>query len=128
MQDAFHITYFQKSVDDKIWLKTYMKLKLTFSCYFYMWIFFALDWVFTEYSWLYNVLPSGIIYQTIPLVYGFNDSVFLPFFFSGLHSRNKEAPRLGMKSGLQLPAYSHSSEGSGPHLRPTPQLTGMLDP
>ena len=40
-------------------------------------------------------------------------------------------PRLEVELEVQLPAYttaSHSSDGSEPHLQPTPQLTAMPDP
>ena len=41
-----------------------------------------------------------------------------------------EVPRLGVKSELQLLAYTtaHGSTRSELHLQPTPQLTAMLDP
>ena len=32
--------------------------------------------------------------------------VFLIFFFSGLHPRHREVPRLGVESELQLPVYT----------------------
>lgn len=59
-----------------------MYLKLIFWCYFYPPMFFAYDWVLTEYSGLYNVLLSGHTksYQTIPLAYVFNNSVFILMF------------------------------------------------
>ena len=52
------------------------------------------------------------------------------FFFLGPHPQHMEGPRLGVESGLQLPAYTTAAAtmGSKPHLRPTPQLTAMLDP
>ena len=57
--------------------------------------------------------------------------LFLSLFFCflGLHSRNMEVPRLGIKLELQLLAYAiaHSTTATA-CLRPTPQLTATLDP
>ena len=51
-------------------------------------------------------------------------------FFVGPHPQHMEVPRRGVKSELQLPAYSysHSNAGSEPHLRPTPQPMATPDP
>ena len=51
---------------------------------------------------------------------------FCYFFFLGLYLLHMEVPRLGVKSELQLPAYSIS--GSKLSLRPTPQLMATPDP
>ena len=50
--------------------------------------------------------------------------VFLPFpvAYGGSQARN---PNRAVAAGL---CQSHSNVGSEPHLRPTPQLTAMLDP
>ena len=50
--------------------------------------------------------------------------ILFVFLFLFLLFRHMEVPRLGVKSELQLPAYTRSEL----HLRPTPQLTAMLDP
>ena len=66
-------------------------------------------------------------------------AVFLCFFFLFLfsfcflesNSQHIEVPRPGIKSDLQLPAYTTAtvtSSGSKPSLETTPQLTAMLDP
>ena len=66
----------------------------------------------------------------------FSASVSFPFFLSFLffsafqgHTCSiwkLEVPRLGVKSELQLPAYSNAR--SEPRLRPTPQPTVTRDP
>ena len=54
---------------------------------------------------------------------------FIVFCFSGPHLRygsSQTRGRIGAAAaGLR---HSHSNTGSGPHLRPTPQLTAVLDP
>ena len=47
---------------------------------------------------------------------------FFVFLFSGPHMQHMEVPRLGVKSELQLPAYTIAIAGSEPHQRSTPQL------
>ena len=46
--------------------------------------------------------------------------------------QHMEVPGLGVKLELQQRAYTattaNSNTGSDPHLRPTPQLTAVLDP
>ena len=86
------------------------------------------------------VYPKLLIYSSslsfpLPLsVHLFSVSVglFLLFYFLflGPHLQHIEVPRLGVKSELQLPAYTTQPQhpGSEPSLRHTPQFTGMLDP
>ena len=52
----------------------------------------------------------------------------LPFFL-GQHPQHMDAPRLGVKSELQLPANATATAnaGSEPCLQPTPQLIATLD-
>ena len=51
------------------------------------------------------------------------------FFFLGLHLQYMEVPRLGVKSELQLPAYTTVTATPAPshYLRPTLQLAAMSD-
>jgi len=49
--------------------------------------------------------------------------IYLFIYFLG---PNMEVPRLGVKSELQLPAYSNA--GSQLPLQPTPYIMAMLDP
>ena len=58
------------------------------------------------------------------------DFFFFFFCFLGLHPQHMEVARLGVKSELQLPAYTTATAttGSEPHLWPTPQLMAPLDP
>ena len=50
--------------------------------------------------------------------------------FLGLHLQHVEVPRLGVRSELQMPAYTTVISNARPELRlsPTPQLMEMLDP
>ena len=55
---------------------------------------------------------------------------FSDFCFLGPHLRHTEVPRLGAELELAAagPCHGHSNAGSKTRLRPTPQLTAMLDP
>ena len=53
--------------------------------------------------------------------------LLLFFCFLGLHPRHMEVPRLGVKSEVQLPAYTTVTWDLS-RLQPTPQLTATLDP
>ena len=55
-----------------------------------------------------------------------NQMVISFFFFLGPHPGHIEVPRLGVKSELQLPAYTTAMVL--PHQQPTPRLTAMPDP
>ena len=57
-------------------------------------------------------------------------NIYIYILFLGLHPWHMGVPRLGSELELQLPAYTyrHSNVGSKPNLRPTPQLTAMMDP
>ena len=52
------------------------------------------------------------------------------FVFLGLYLRHMEVPRLGVKSELQLLAYTTATAlwDLEPCLQPTPQLTATPDP
>ena len=58
--------------------------------------------------------------------------IYLKIFFLGPHLQHMEAPRLRVKSELQLPAIATATLGSEPSLQPTPQLWqwqwGILNP
>ena len=59
-----------------------------------------------------------------------NYSIFF-LLFLGLHLQHREIPKLGVKLGLQLPAYGHSHGNDTtfePHLQPTLHLAVSLDP
>ena len=61
----------------------------------------------------------------------YSDFSFFSFFvFLGPYLWHMEVPRLEVESELQLPGYnhSHSNTESEQCLRPTPQLTAILDP
>ena len=65
------------------------------------------------------------------ILMGENDTmqVFLFVCFLGSHLWHMEVPRLGVKSELQLPAYTTATATPDlSRLRSAPQLTAMLDP
>ena len=65
--------------------------------------------------------------QRTGFIYFYLKKIF--FAILGPHPQHMEAPRLGVESELQLPAYiTVTATGSEPHLRPTPQLTAAPDP
>ena len=70
--------------------------------------------------------PSPNSVQTI-LFYYF---ILFYFVFLVLHPFHMDVPRLGVKYGARAAClcHSHGNMGSKPCLRPTPQLTAMLDP
>ena len=57
-------------------------------------------------------------------------ALILGAFWGGPHTGHMEAPRLGVKSELQLLAYTTATAMQDPsrHLRPTSQLTATPDP
>ena len=65
-------------------------------------------------------LPPGAAH--CPQLCAVSPLPFLFLCFLGLHPQHVEVPRLGVESGLQLPAYT-TATGSKQRLRPTPQLT-----
>ena len=58
-----------------------------------------------------------------------DEKKFFFVFFSGLHPRHMEVPRLGVELELQPLAshHSHSNTRSEPCLQPTPQLMAAPD-
>ena len=64
------------------------------------------------------------------IIVGFFVVFFFFFFFFAPHLWPMEVPRLGVESELEPLAYitATATSGSEPRLRPTSQLTAMLDP
>ena len=54
--------------------------------------------------------------------------IFLFLVYFGPHLWHVQVPRLGVKSELQLPAYTTAMLDPSHHLQPTLQLTAMPDP
>ena len=71
-----------------------------------------------------------VLYITFPgLIYFITAFFFFAFFFLRSHPQHVEAPRLGVKSELQLTAYTTAiAEWDPSCLQSTPQLVVTLDP
>ena len=70
-------------------------------------------------------------YKNIFIVSNEQEGFFFFLVFLGQHLQHMEAPTLGVDLELEPLTYihhSHSNAESGPHLRPTPQLTATMDP
>ena len=72
---------------------------------------------------------TGSFRHYIIKVFSFLFSFFL-FCFLGLHPCHMEVPRLGVKSELQLSAYTTATAtwGEEPRVQPVPQVTATPDP
>ena len=63
-------------------------------------------------------LPAQLSHSQMTLADREGNRIFFVFFFLGPHLQHMEVPRLGVKSELQLPAYTTASNvGSKLHLR-----------
>ena len=79
---------------------------------------------------LFSLALTLTYYKIINLVNSLILFLKIFFFYLEAHPKHMEFSRLGVKSELQLPAYTTAAANTGSelHLRSTPQLVATLDP